>query len=167
MLKCLMMKRKLYDYLDDSLTQADKLKVQKHLEGCPGCRERLSRLKAVLNRAHSQNVPNPGEEFWHDFKTGLDKKLNDKLVSPLALRPRPAFSLKPAFACAAVAIFFIAVFGSLYKSNLPTPLRLAQNDDELVEETIELDELEGQATLNHNEDAYLEEIDLLFEIEQA
>lgn len=164
-----MMKRKLYDYLDDSLTQADKLKAQRHLEGCPGCRERLNQLKAVLNRAHSKNVPDPGEEFWHDFKTGLDKKLNDKLVSPLELRRRPrlALSLKPAFAYAAVAIFFIAVFGSLHKSNLPVAFRLAQNDDELVEETIELDELEGQAALNHSEDAYLEEIDLLFEIEQA
>lgn len=162
-----MMKRKLYDYIDDSLVQADKLKVQKHLEACPGCRERLDQIKIILNRAHSKNTPLADKEFWHDFKTGLDKKLNDKLVGSLALRRRPVFSLKPAFAYIAVAIFFIAVFGSLYKFNLSAPLRLAQSEDELVDETIDLDELEGQAALNHNEDAYLEEIDLLFEIEQA
>lgn len=167
MLKCILMKRKLYDYADDGLSEATKLKVKNHLDACHNCRERLSQIKAILDFSGQKNIPQPKEEFWHNFKVGLDRKLNDTLVGPLTLKPLPRFYLKPALAYAAFLVFFLAVAASLYKFPHPASLQLAQNDDELAEEAIVLDELGEAAELNHDEDAYLEEIDLLLALEQA
>lgn len=171
MLKCIRFKRKLYDYLEDSLSQADRLKVKGHLDACPGCREKAAQIKAILECASAKNIPQPDKEFWQDFKVELDKKLNDELVGHLTLKPRPVFLLRPAFAYAAVLIFFLITIGSLYKFRFPAPLQFAQNDDELIdeltEEAVTLEELGESAVLDQDEDAYLEEIDFLLEIEQA
>ncbi|OGX25009.1 MAG: hypothetical protein A3J51_02415 [Omnitrophica WOR_2 bacterium RIFCSPHIGHO2_02_FULL_45_21] len=167
MLKCILIKRKLYDYLDDSLSETAKLKVKNHLDACHNCREQLSQIKTILDLAGQKNIPQPKGEFWHNFKIDLDRKLNDRLVGPLSLKPLPRFSLKPALAYAVLSVFFLAIAASLYKFPHPAALRLAQNDDELIEEAIALDELGEALELDHDEDAYLEEVDLFLALEQA
>lgn len=186
MLKCILMKRKLYDYADDGLSETAKLKVKNHLDACHNCRERLSRIKAILDFSGQKNIPQPKEEFWHNFKIDLDRKLNDRLVGPLTplettgqpqkikrfltgltLKPARRFYLKPAFAYAALLVFFLAIASSLSKFPHLALLQLAQNDDELAEEAIALDELGEAAELNYDEDAYLEEVDLFLALEQA
>jgi hypothetical protein len=162
-----LIKRKLYDYLDDSLSEIAKSKVKNHLDACHNCRERLRQIKAILDFAGQKNIPQLKEEFWHNFKIDLDRKLNDTLVGPLTLKPLPRFYLKPALAYAALLVFFLSIAASLYKFPYPASLRLAQNDDQLTEEAIALDELDGDSGLNHDEDAYLEEIDLFLALEQA
>ena len=167
MLKCILMKRKLYDYADDGLPETAKLKVKNHLDACHNCRERLSQIKAILDFSGPKNIPQPKEEFWHNFKIDLDRKLNDTLVGPFTFKPLPRFWLKPALAYAVLSVFFLAIAASLYKFPHPAALRLAQNDDELIEEAIALDELGEALELDHDEDAYLEEVDLFLALEQA
>lgn len=167
MLKCIIMKRKLYDYLENNLSEIEGLKVKKHLDVCQNCRMRSNQIKTVLDYASAKNTPQPNKEFWHDFKTDLDRKLNAALLRPLTLKPKPKFLLRPAFAYAMVLTFFLAAIGSLYKFHPSPLLQLAQNDEELVSQAADLDELTETSELNHDEDAYLEEIDLLLEVEKA
>lgn len=186
MLKCILIRRKLYDYLENSLSEIAKLKVENHLHACHNCGERLGQIKAVLDFTGQKNIPQPKEEFWHNFKIDLDRKLNDALVSSLTpletaersykrkvsltgftLKPLPRFYLKPALTYAVLLVFFLAIAASLYKFPHPASLRLTRNDDALAEEAIALDELGEASELNHDEDAYLEEIDLFLALEQA
>lgn len=167
MLKCIVMKRKLYDYLEDSLSEIDNFKVKKHLDTCRSCRERVAQIKTIIDLAGQKNIPQPKEEFWHNFRIELDRRLNDALLSPLTLKSLPRFYRRPALAYAALLVFFLAIAASLYKFPHPAPLQLAQNDDALIEEAIALDELDEAPELNHDEDVYLEEIDLFLALEQA
>jgi anti-sigma factor RsiW len=37
-------------YLDDSLSEADRLRFTSHLAGCPACREYLLQMRATIDR---------------------------------------------------------------------------------------------------------------------
>lgn len=167
MLQCIFLKRKLYDYVDNSLSEIDRIKVEKHLERCPHCQQRLNQIKAILECAGSKNIPSPNNEFWHNFKAGLDRRLNEALAGPVTFTQKPKFYLRPAFASAAIGVFFLAIGISLYKFPRPNHMQLAQDDRQLVEEAATIEELTETSELNHDEDAYLEEIDLLMQLEQA
>lgn len=166
MLKCIYLRRKLYDYATSSLSEIEQLKLKKHLDGCQSCRARLGQIETILDTTAAKDIPESNMEFWHNFKIDLDRKLNEVLVSQLTLKPVRKFYLKPAFAYIAMVVFILAIVTSIYKFPRLLFLQLAQNDDELVEKVINLDELTETYEFNHDEDAYLDEIDLLFEIEQ-
>lgn len=168
MLKCLFIRKKLYDYFDNCLSDIDRIKVKAHLDSCGKCRENLEQIRNIIDLAAQKKTPCPSEEFWHNFKVGLDRKLNQKLVPKFAFGGRLIFNLKPAFAYA-LALVFILVIGSRITNKDYRFVRMfAQSDEELVEEMALLDEVDQTQDLTQDKDSsYNEEIELLYQLDQT
>jgi len=156
------MKRKLYDYLNGTLSGLDKILVKKHLDACAGCRKKFEGIEHVIRLAEQKKTVEPGAEFWHDFKVGLDQRLNDELVSPLRLKGGTRTYLKPAFAYVFALVFILTIGVSFYRPHFSA----ARLDQDLVNKIATLDELGEISVLDHDEDAFLEEISLFYPFNQ-
>ncbi len=95
-------------YLEQGLGDAEKLRIEKHLETCEDCRTELSLLRAMA----AEPVPDPGEAFWAQMPSGIYRQVQER--RPGTKRPdvsalwRGLFMPRWAWATAAVA--FAAVF---------------------------------------------------------
>lgn len=167
MLKCLFIKRKLYDYLDNSLSDIDRIKVKAHLDVCSNCRERLSQIRSIIDLAANKCVPEPDNEFWHNFRIDLDRKLNEKLIPPIRIEHKLRYHLRPVFAYVGALIFIlvIGIGNYVYKRPYANLTRIAQDED-LINEISTLDDLEGgdlELNDNGNLEMDLEEINLSYQ----
>ncbi len=167
MLKCLFIRKKLYDYLDNSLSDIDRIKVKKHLDVCNNCQDSLSQFKSIIALAAEKKTPHPDNEFWHNFRVDLDIKLNERLVVPINIERKLRYHLRPVFAYVGALIFILVIgIGSyVYKRPYANLTRIAQEDD-LVEEILTLDDLEGgdlELNDNGNLETDLEEINLSYQ----
>lgn len=165
MLRCLFIRHKLYDYLENSLSELDKIKVENHLGICNNCKERLGQIRSILDLASQRKSPQPNSEFWHNFKLELDRRLNENLIPPITFERRLVYRLRPAFAYIFILIFFLTIGNYLYKRPFSRLPNIAQDED-LIDETLTLDELEEGLESEHNEDAYTEELDLFYQLDQ-
>ena len=164
MIRCIFIKKKLYDYLDNSLSELEKDKVKRHLERCLSCQGKLKQMQSLLELTRQKEVPQPSDEFWHNFTTGLDRKLNQRLVPQFKIRPNLSLRVKPVFVYASllVVILTLGIFLNFYTS----PTLLNRADLVLVNEIIMLEELTQEAYLNHSEEAYVEEMEILSALSQ-
>ena len=55
---------RLSEYLDDELSAGDRLALEEHLRGCPGCRTTVEQLRAVKVRAAGLGESRPGPHVW-------------------------------------------------------------------------------------------------------
>jgi anti-sigma factor RsiW len=155
MIRCLFMHRKLYEYVDEALTEEENVRVANHLEICPRCRAETAQIRELLVTAAHAAPPAPSEDFWKGFQAELDDRLNRKLVPDCRLRTG-AFRFfllgrGPVLALATACIAVIAFSFSLRMA--AKPVRLAKAETELVEEIgaieklnpelIPVEELEG------------------------
>ncbi len=166
MLKCLFIRRKLYDYLENSLSDLDRIKVKKHLDVCNNCQNSLSQLKSIIALAAEKKTPQPDNEFWHNFRVDLDRKLNERLVPPIKIERKLRYSLRPVFAYVGALIFILVIgIGSyVYKRPYANLTRIAQDED-LINEILTLDDLEGSGLEldDANLEMDLEEINLSYQ----
>jgi len=137
MLKCLFIKRKLYDYSDNTLSDIDTIKVKRHLEICSGCRVRLEEIKNVINLASAKEPPRPSEDFWRNFNIDLNRKLDRRAARPIRIELGFRYRLRPVFAYAMIIIFFIGIGGYFFKKGHNS---LGQNRY-LVEEVMALEDI--------------------------
>src|SRR3989338_1040837 len=166
MLRCLFIKRKLYEYFDNSLSQIERIKVKGHLELCSHCREELYQLKNIIEAASTKKIPQPSAEFWHNFKINLDRKLNEKLAGSVSVSLGYSSQLRQAFAYAMILIFVLSVGSYLHKRPY-TFLRLAAQNESLEDDLESIDEEIEVLELNQSEDAYIDELNLLYQFDQA
>jgi hypothetical protein len=158
------MRRKLYEHLDNSLPDRDTLAVKGHLEICDKCRVKFEQMKSIVGAAGEKKAPVPNEEFWHNFNIDLDRKLNEKLVRPPVVQHAAIFRVRPAFAYISALLFVCVIAGSFYRKS--SIVVYSQQDEDLVDGIVELDELGQTSGLDHNEDAYLEDITLAGQLNQ-
>jgi anti-sigma factor RsiW len=78
MFRCFFIEKKLYEYLDNTLSEKETIALREHLEVCPRCARSLSEIARVIRWASEIPVPRPGEDFWHNFKAELNYKLNQR-----------------------------------------------------------------------------------------
>lgn len=166
MLKCFFTRRKLYDYLDNTLCLSDSAKVKRHLDVCPDCRKKLGGLVDLLELAKNKKSPQVPDGFWHSFKVGLDQKLNQRLIPEFNFKAASARKLNTVWAFSLASLCILVISVSLFFNLHTRPLLLTQSEAELAEEAILLDELDSAVELNHNEDAYLDELDLFDYLDQ-
>jgi len=61
------------DYLEGTLSSADRVRFEEHLAGCDGCRaylEQMRRTRQVLGRLSDERVPEPVKaELLRAFKS--------------------------------------------------------------------------------------------------
>lgn len=165
---CFLIKRKLYDFIEDNLTQAQAEKIKIHLAGCARCAQEHSRMRQVLALASQKKTPELSGQFWANFDRELEEKLVKKKVLPEQIRLRqyyfPRVGLRPAFTVATVFILLLAINFYLF-GGLPTKARLnALSDERLLNDIETLEELTGESVALDNEDYLLNELDLLEEL---
>lgn len=109
-MNCEHLRKNLYDYLDDSLSVSDKAAAERHLAGCPLCREAVrqeSQLAQFLSRRFEKTVE--AVALAPLARRGMAMALERKLTT---CRPRPLISfwsrLALPFATAA-AILLVAL----------------------------------------------------------
>jgi len=83
---CVDYEERLNDHLDGLLAPPEKAGVERHLEGCAGCREFLAAMRSLRERAASlPRGVEPARDLWPEIRKSLP-------ASPRgALRPLPGF----------------------------------------------------------------------------
>jgi hypothetical protein len=132
MFQCFFIEKKLYDYLDNTLSEKDKMAVKEHLESCPRCARILSHTARLVRGATETRIPVPGEDFWHNFKEELNGKLDQRLGISASVKKSPALRLRPALAMALILVVVI-ITGALLRfsgksGNLVQPYNLLIQD---------------------------------------
>lgn len=158
MLKCFFYRRKIYEYVDGGLSELDKARVKQHLLVCDYCRRKAEEARAIINSAKEALAPEPSDDFWHDFKIGLDRKLNSILLPQFESRRTKARSPRPVIAYATAFVMVLAVSTYLYFSRLPA----INSEAALVNEAAFIDEVSPGSLLGRGEDTYIEEINLIY-----
>ncbi len=102
-LKCLFVRRRFNEYLEDALSSYKKAAVRKHVKSCPECSRRLDELKNIMILL---NLPKEKE-----LPLGYNNSLHRKLLSASMENnrkyyPQPARILKPVF-CGILAVFVL------------------------------------------------------------
>lgn len=164
MFKCFFVKSKFYDYIDNSLSEEEQIRVKAHLDVCLDCRRKIKQMESLISQAQKKNIPQPSDDFWYNFKTELDQKLNQKLVPEFNLKTRFSHSLKPAFivSLASIIIVVITVYFYLHSS----PVFLAKEDTDLIEEMNFWEEIAPGSLFNGNEESLIEELDSFYQLDQ-
>jgi len=101
---------------DGELPDADRIRLENHLRGCPEC----GRLLADLARADEvAGVPDPGPGYWDRFNTRLADRIEREAEGPrvAVLRPKQGWMrqqlrfLVPAVAAAALVVVVVRFGG--------------------------------------------------------
>jgi len=66
----------LIDYLDAQLHPGDKVPLEKHLQGCPHCRQVLEEYRALFTAIQSNKAEKPGPGLREKFENMLQSELN-------------------------------------------------------------------------------------------
>lgn len=164
MFECFFVKRKLYDYIDNSLSEEEKIRVKAHLDVCLDCREKIKEMESLIRQAQKKNIPQPSDDFWHNFKTELDQKLNQKLVPEFNLKGGFTYHLRPVFVLPLACVFIVAI--TIYFYLQSRPVFLAKEDTDLIEEMNFWEEIAPGSLLNDNEESFTEELDNFYRLDQ-
>lgn len=109
---------------DGELPDANRVRVEEHLRGCPGCRALLADLARADEAA---GVPDPGPGYWDRFNTRLEDRIEREAEGPrvAVLRPKQGWMRQqlrffvPAVAAAALVVVVVR-YGGL-NPGAPTP----------------------------------------------
>jgi hypothetical protein len=160
MFGCIFLKRKLYDYLEDDLPEAEAAKLKKHVQACPTCQKRMLEISRLLAMAKTKNMPEVSDDFWHDFSIKLDERLNAQLVPELKTKALAKYRPQPVFAFASVMIVFLLASALFYF--LHRPVFFSSSEKSLLNDAAVLEELSGEPLLNGSEEDYLDELTFLY-----
>ncbi len=164
MIQCIFIRRKLYDYMENSLSQAASVKVKRHLECCAVCREKLEAMAQLIQAVEQKTAPQPSEEFWEGFKAGLHQKLNARL-SPSLRQPlldlKPKLSLRPAYGFLAFLVIVLGISVYLRYNNL---LYFNASDTAIINEVSLLEELNPDISIGNGGNANIDELNILYRL---
>lgn len=166
MIQCIFIRRKLYDYLESSLSQAAAAKVKQHLECCAVCRGKLEAMAKLIQAVEQKAAPQPSEEFWEGFKTGLQQKLNARLSPSLGqplldLKPKLNYFLRPAYVVPAFLAIVLAISFYLRYNN---PVYFNASDTEIINEVSLLEEVSPDISIGNGGSANIDELNILYQL---
>jgi len=161
MIRCLLIKRKLYDYFDNSLSEVEHAQIKEHLDICSGCRNNLMKIKNVVDIARSKRVPHPTEEFWRKFQGELDDKLNEVLVPAYKPGFWGASRVKSLVFVPAVSLLVLIMAFSVQFHRKNSSERF---DKALLEELNVLEEVSPTVDFSNGLEFYIEETFLVSEM---
>jgi hypothetical protein len=103
---------RLSDYLDQELTDAERVAVEAHLAACAACRMTLSELRAVTERARRLEDTAPAADLWPGVAERLEARVaaaGADRIRPFrsAIRRRFTFTL-PQLAAAGIALMVLS-----------------------------------------------------------
>ncbi|HEX6309959.1 MAG TPA: zf-HC2 domain-containing protein [Longimicrobiales bacterium] len=62
---------RLTEYIDGDLTEAERQQVQRHLDGCAGCRAVVMELRAVVGAAQEAPLDEPVHDLWPGIEAAI------------------------------------------------------------------------------------------------
>lgn len=164
---CWLRKKKLFEYAIGELDTDKVQKIEKHLKICNKCRKYVSAVQKINSISAGVDQPFLHEVFWRKFDERLDMAIAQEQVPEHAQVRNIRFTPKPlpkfAFS-AAIAVCVLLIFMSF---SLNTPFSVSNFQDEKLIETALLIEDSAELNLNGDEDAYIEEILLQLDLEEA
>ncbi len=166
MIQCIFIRRKLYDYMENSLSQSASAKVKQHLECCAVCRGKLEAMAKLIQSVEEKIAPQPSEEFWKGFKVGLRQKLNERLSPSLGqpeldLKPKLNYFLKPAYVVPAFLVIVLAISFYLRYNNL---VYFNASDTAIINEVSLLEEVSPDISIGNGGNANIEELNILYQL---
>lgn len=169
MLRCLLLNKKLYLYLLKELDENQEKRIEEHLASCARCQQYLMRLRTIGDAMSQSEKPFLGEVFWRKFDERFSLRLEREQMQkqePQIMRIR--FKSIPRFGIAAAVVVctLLIVVSVTLKTGLFTPVDYVADQQELVDIALLLEESEELA-LNHDVDAYIEEVLLQLELEEV
>lgn len=166
--KCWLLKKKLYEFAIEELINSDAKKIKKHLNECSQCRQYVSQIQKIVKTSHQQEQPFFNEVFWRKFDERLDLAIAGEGMGKtgpnirLIPRPMPRLSLAAVMVACLLIVFALTPIKSYFTSKGD----IALVDKELIETAL-LVEDETEIYLNSDEDAYIEEMILQLELDDA
>ncbi len=168
MLSCLFLRKKLYLFAAGDINSEEGEKMESHISRCPRCREEFSNMRKIINTVSKQEQLFLNEVFWRKFDERLALRIikkeqaeNEKTVFKFRLNLFPEIGVAAAVVC--ILFVVIAMPIKKYFTAYFYPHAIEQ---EMIETALLLDNNE-ELNLNHDEEAYLEEIMLVMELEQV
>lgn len=159
MLKCFFTRRKLYDYLDNALSESDSDKVKRHLELCVTCRSQSERIARIIEVTEGKKAPQFPEEFWKDFKADLYTKIAERLVPVAQVKPQVNYLFRSAWAVSTILVLVLTInFYFRFK-----PLSLQPSDAAIVNEAILLEEVSPGTIVTNGDTSNFEELNILYQ----
>jgi anti-sigma factor RsiW len=99
----------LSDYLDNDLSDGERVALEAHLQTCGECSELLSELRAVVARARALQELPPSRDLWPGIARRIGASPGQGKIVALESRPPWRWSLSlPQLAAAAVALMTLS-----------------------------------------------------------
>ena len=112
-MRCRKVKKLLPDYIGDELPTKERRRIERHLDGCPNCKDALKILEELWRGIAHQPLPPKGEEFWQEFTRNVMMEIRGKHPIPTERKktlPLPGWRfLIPATTVAALVIIVVAI----------------------------------------------------------
>ena len=160
MIKCFFIRRKLYDYLENNLSQSDLERVKRHLESCVSCRMQSERIARIIGIAEEKKAPEVSEEFWKDFKAGLYTKLAERLVTSAEIKPGIRNVLRPSWALPMILVI-VLTFSFYFRSQM---LYVKASDAAIINDSVILDEVSPGINFASGDNGSIEELNILYQL---
>lgn len=104
-------------YIDDDLSEVEKIFIDRHLDECAECKRHFEELANIWNEERTLEQPLPSQALWYDLKDRMEKE-SLKKVPAAATISNVKLLLNTAIT---VAVVVFAVFvGSRFGSALST-----------------------------------------------
>lgn len=103
-------RRLLFKYVDETLPFAAIDKTERHLEGCPACRERVNRLRNALSVLDGLSVIAPPDDHWAAIRRGI----RESAPRPAAVPMRPVFGRYQFAAVGAVLLLTVGALATVF-----------------------------------------------------
>jgi hypothetical protein len=104
---------RLSEYLDDELQPDERAALDRHLAGCPSCRELLRELERVVERARSLRSRPPQHDLWPAIRMsiGADSPAAPAAGGTLRIRPAPRRFASPRLLAVAASLAAVVTLG--------------------------------------------------------
>ena len=143
----------LSNFADGILDAAERERVQRHVQSCTDCEERLARLRTLLGAASSLPAElEPPSHLWGDIRHRIVALSDDQtrsLPERVTVRPgrgaRALWSARNPWLLGAAAVVLVAVSSAVTAALLRRPVVVAAQPAESIARTVPLSALPASA----------------------
>jgi hypothetical protein len=109
-MNCQDVNERLPEYVAGELPCGQQAEVQRHVEGCPGCKREYERMLKLKRGLQSLKIADPGEAFWQELSAKTLERINAQQVSSLQRMYGFIFSPRVAYAAGVAACLFLFIY---------------------------------------------------------
>lgn len=98
---------RLIDYLDDEVTEDERIRIEEHLAECPSCTARVESLRRAFGAVSVDRAPEPEPAYWAYFAEKVKSRAAARAESR---KKRFRLVLIPGIATAAACVLIIMLY---------------------------------------------------------